>query len=107
MGGRVCSMAVAEGLDVAGLVLLSYPLHPPGKPENLRVEHFDQIRVPCLFVSGDNDPFGTPDEFDSHLPTVGGPVTKLFLDGGRHDPKNKAQVQAIVDAVEAWCEGID
>ena len=62
-GGRMCSMAVAEGLPAAGLVLLSYPLHPPGKHENLRTEHFPDLRVPCLFVSGDRDPFGSPDEF--------------------------------------------
>ena len=56
-------MAVAEGLPAAGLVLLSYPLHPPGKHENLRTEHFPELHVPCLFVSGDRDPFGSPDEF--------------------------------------------
>ena len=42
----MCSMAVAQGLPAAGLILLSYPLHPPGKPENLRVEHFPDITVP-------------------------------------------------------------
>ena len=63
-GGRMCSMAVAEGQPAAGLVLLSYPLHPPGKPENLRTEHFPDLRVPCLFVSGERDPFGSPAEFD-------------------------------------------
>ena len=66
MGGRICSMALAEGLGGAGLVLLSYPLHPPGKPDRLRVEHFPDVKVPTLFVNGDRDPFGTPDELDSH-----------------------------------------
>src|SRR5690606_38976965 len=60
MGGRMCSMAVAEGLPAAGLVLISYPLHPPGKPDRLRIEHLPQIEVPCLFISGTRDPFGTP-----------------------------------------------
>ena len=106
MGGRICSMAVAEGLDVAGLVLLSYPLHPPGKPDNLRVEHFDRVSVPCLFVSGDNDPFGSPAEFGRHLPALGGPVESVFLEGGRHDPKNRAQVAAIVAAVSDWVAGL-
>ena len=55
-GGRMCSLAVAEGLPAAGLVLLSYPLHPPGKPDKLRVEHFGSIEVPCLFVSGEHRP---------------------------------------------------
>src|SRR6478672_2283562 len=52
-GGRMCSMAVAEGLPAAGLVLLSYPLHPPGKPEKLRTDPFAELDLPCLFVSGD------------------------------------------------------
>ena len=61
-GGRMCSMAVAVGLPAAGLVLLSYPLHPPGKPDRLRVEHFPALDLPVLFVSGDRDPFGSPEE---------------------------------------------
>ncbi len=52
MGGRICSIAVANGLPAAGLVLMGYPLHPPGKHEKLRVDHFPQLNVPCLFVSG-------------------------------------------------------
>jgi hypothetical protein len=51
-GGRMCSLAVAEGLPAAGLVLLSYPLHPPGKPDRLRVEHFPALDLPVLVVSG-------------------------------------------------------
>ena len=60
MGGRMCSMAVADGLPAAGLVLIGYPLHPPGRPDRLRSEHLPQIEVPCLFVSGTRDPFATP-----------------------------------------------
>ncbi len=45
----MCSMAVAEGLPAAGVVLISYPLHPPGRPERVRVEHFPRLDVPCLF----------------------------------------------------------
>ena len=70
MGGRMCSMAVAEGLPAAALVLLSYPLHPPGKPDRLRVEHFGGIGVPVLFVNGDRDPFGTPEEFAAHIGAI-------------------------------------
>ena len=61
----MCSMAVAEGLPAAGLVLLSYPLHPPGKPEKLRTEHLPALEVPCLFVAGTRDPFGTPEEVEA------------------------------------------
>jgi predicted alpha/beta-hydrolase family hydrolase len=61
-GGRMCSMAVADGMPAAGLALLSYPLHPPGRPERLRTEHFRDLAVPVLFVSGERDPFGSPAE---------------------------------------------
>jgi len=63
-GGRMCSMAAAEGLKVAALVLVSYPLHPPGRPERLRTEHFAALRLPCLFVSGRRDAFATPEELE-------------------------------------------
>ena len=95
-------MAVAEGLDVHGLALLSYPLHPPGKPEKLRVEHWPQITAPCCFVSGDNDPFGRPDEFEAHLPELGGRAHTLWLDGGAHDPKKVAHRSKIVDEFDMW-----
>ena len=102
MGGRVCSMAVAEGMPAAGLLLLSYPLHPPDKPDNLRVEHFDDIEVPCLFVSGDNDPFGSPEEFGQHLTRIRGEVATKFLDGARHDPTSRAHVATIIQVVNEW-----
>jgi predicted alpha/beta-hydrolase family hydrolase len=86
-GGRVCSMAAAEGLDVGALVLLSYPLHPPGKPDRVRVDHFPQIAVPCLFLSGARDPSGKPAEFDAHVRKIGGNVTTHWLEGGAHAPK--------------------
>ncbi|UJP11532.1 dienelactone hydrolase family protein [Microbacterium sp. KUDC0406] len=59
-GGRMASMAVAEGLDVDGLVYLGYPLHPPGRPDKPRVEHLPAIVPPQLFLSGTNDPFIQP-----------------------------------------------
>ena len=58
MGGRYCSLAVADPEDplpALGLLLLGYPLHPAGKPENLRVDHFPRLKLPVLFVSGDRD----------------------------------------------------
>ncbi|MGH7389061.1 MAG: alpha/beta hydrolase family protein [Candidatus Rokuibacteriota bacterium] len=62
-GGRMASMLVAEEPAPAqALLLLSYPLHPPGKPDDLRIEHLPRIRVPAMFVHGDADPFGTPGE---------------------------------------------
>jgi len=98
-GGRMCSMAVAEGLPAAGLVLLSYPLHPPGKPDRLRIEHFEAITVPCLFISGTKDPFGSPEELEAHGAAISGPVTHVWLPGG-HDPRNADA--PIAEAVDSW-----
>lgn len=100
-GGRMCSMAVAEGLPAAGLVLLSYPLHPPGRPEKLRVEHFGRIAVPTLFVSGDKDPFGTPAELAEHVATIPGPVTAVTLPGA-HDMRGVAREKSVAEAVASW-----
>lgn len=98
-GGRMCSMAVADGLPAAGLVLLSYPLHPPGKPERLRVDHFGDLDVPVLFVSGDRDPFGSPAELAAHTGAIPGPVSRVTLPGA-HDVRN--QDGAVADAVADW-----
>ena len=100
MGGRMCSIAVADGLPAAGLVLVAYPLHPPGKPDRLRTEHFPRLEVPCLFVTGTKDPFGTPDERLAHAEAIPGPVEHVWIEGGRHDLKGAdAEVAA---AVVAW-----
>lgn len=98
-GGRMCSMAVAEGLPAAGLVLLSYPLHPPGKPETLRVDHFTSLDLPCLFISGEKDPFDTPAEFKKHLKKIPGDVTFIVVPGA-HDPRG--QDEAIAEHVRTW-----
>ncbi len=97
MGGRMCSMAVAEGLAAAALVLVSYPLHPPGRPEKLRTEHFPAIDVPCLFVSGTRDAFGSPDELESATAAIAGAVTHHWIEGGDHGLRRRdAQVAGIV-----------
>lgn len=102
-GGRMCSMAVAEGLPAAGLVLISYPLHPPGKPDRLRVEHLPDVRVPTLVVQGRTDPFAAPAELTEHLAALPGPVTRVELPGA-HDLKG--QDAAVCDALVAWLDGL-
>lgn len=97
MGGRMCSMAVAEGMAALGLVLISYPLHPPGRPDQLRTEHLGRIGVPCLFVSGTRDAFGTPAELESAASAIPAPVTHVWIEGGdhglrRHDARVAAEV---------------
>jgi predicted alpha/beta-hydrolase family hydrolase len=104
MGGRMCSMAVAEGLPAAGLILVSYPLHPPGKPESLRTAHLPQLDVPCLFVSGDRDAFGTPAELEAATATIPGPVTHVWIEGRGHDLKRADD--AIVAAVVEWLRAL-
>jgi predicted alpha/beta-hydrolase family hydrolase len=105
MGGRMCSMAVADGLPAAGLVLLSYPLHPPGKPDSLRVDHFGSLDLPCLFVSGTKDPFGRPDELEDHTKAIPGKVTHVWVEGAGHEVKNlksDQREQRVIEAVASW-----
>lgn len=93
MGGRMSTMVAADVDEVgpvarlAGLVLVCYPLHPPGKPEELRVDHLASITVPCMFISGTRDPFGTPDELVQWTKEIPAPVEHVWIDGGRHDLK--------------------
>ena len=103
-GGRMCSLAVAEGQPAAGLLLVCYPLHPPGKPDRLRVEHFPRLDVPCLFVSGTRDAFGTPEELEAHARTIPGPVTHVWVEGKGHDLRGADR--AIVEAVSTWLSGL-
>jgi predicted alpha/beta-hydrolase family hydrolase len=84
MGGRMCSMAVAAGLPAAGLLLISYPLHPPGRPESMRTGHFPDLDVPCLFISGTRDAFGTPAEMQDATAAIPGPVAHCWIEGKDH-----------------------
>lgn len=103
MGGRMCSMAVAEGLAAAALVLVSYPLHPPGRPDRLRTAHFPAIGVPCLFVSGDRDAFGTPEELEQATGGITGPVTHHWLPGADHSLRRRDDAVAAI--VTGWLCG--
>ncbi|MBI4883163.1 MAG: dienelactone hydrolase [Actinobacteria bacterium] len=100
MGGRISSLAVGDAADplpACGLVLICYPLHPPGKPDTLRVEHFPRLRVPCLFISGTKDAFGQPAELQRWTATIAGPVTHHWLEGKGHDLKGcDREIAAIV-----------
>ncbi len=100
MGGRMCSMAVAEGLEAGALVLVSYPLHPPGRPDRLRVEHFPALSIPCLFVSGTRDAFAAPDELERATASIPGPVTHVRLEGADHGMRGRDQ--EVAEAVSAW-----
>jgi predicted alpha/beta-hydrolase family hydrolase len=84
-GGRQASMLLAEGPSLAtALLLQSYPLHPPGKPEILRAEHLPRLRTPTVFVHGNVDPFGTLDEVEKARALIPAKTTLLTVTGG-HD----------------------
>ncbi|HEX4539343.1 MAG TPA: alpha/beta family hydrolase [Acidimicrobiales bacterium] len=100
LGGRMCSLAAAEGQPAAALVLVSYPLHPPGRPERLRDEHFPSIGVPCLFVSGTRDAFASPDELEASAAAISGPVTHVWIDGGDHGLRRRDA--EVAGAVGEW-----
>jgi predicted alpha/beta-hydrolase family hydrolase len=114
MGGRIASQiasrpATAGEENIAGLVFLGYPLHPPGRPDKLRSAHLAGIRAPMLFVQGSRDAFGTPDELRAAL--AGVTAADLYVvDGGDHSfkvPKRGAISQeqvhdAVLDEIVRW-----
>ena len=101
MGGRMCSMAVADEsdpLEVAGLVLVSYPLHPPKKPDKLRIEHLPNVQVRTLCISGTRDDFGTPEELTTAFAVVPADVQWQWIENARHELARKDEVVAEIAA---------
>ena len=94
------SLAVAGGLPARGLVLISYPLHPPGRPDRLRTEHFGALKVACLFISGTRDAFGSPDELAAATAAIPGSVTHHWIDGKDHSLRG-ADTE-VAATVRAW-----
>jgi predicted alpha/beta-hydrolase family hydrolase len=85
-GGRQATMLVAEDNGVAdGLLILSYPLHPPGKPEQLRTAHLGKLQAPGLFVQGTKDPFASPEEIKAALKLIPAKTSLLLLENAGHD----------------------
>lgn len=90
-GGRQASMLAAAEPGVSdGLLLLSYPLHPPNKPAALRTEHFPKIEVPTLFVHGTTDPFASIPELRSAIARIPAPTELSEINGAGHDLKRGA-----------------
>jgi len=111
MGGRIASqVAAADAEGIAGLVALGYPLHPPGRPEQLRTKHLPAIAVPMLIVQGERDAFGTPEELRPVLRTVKAKTELFVVEGGDHSfkvPKRagtpQGQVHArVLDEIVRW-----
>ena len=104
MGGRICSMAVAEGLGALAAVLISYPLHPPGRADRMRTAHLPSLDLPCLFVSGTRDAFGTPAELEAATAVIAGPVTHVWLEGKDHSLRGCDE--QVSEAVTSWLCGV-
>jgi predicted alpha/beta-hydrolase family hydrolase len=105
-GGRQATMLAADEPSVAdALLLFSYPLHPPGKPERLRTEHFLRLSVPALFVSGTADPFGSPDELRKAVSLIPSRTSIITVDGAGHDLKRgRFDLTAVTAAMAALIE---
>jgi hypothetical protein len=103
-GGRQSTMLAAEEPDLAaGLLLLSYPLHPPRRPADLRTAHFPKLSTPALFVHGTRDPFGSIEEMRAAIASIAGPHDIVAIERAGHDLGGKgsfARVAATV--VEAF-----
>jgi predicted alpha/beta-hydrolase family hydrolase len=119
-GGRVASLAAAAGMPTSGLVFYGYPLHPPGKPEQLRVMHWPDIDVPCLFLQGTRDAFGSVELLERHLRKLPRRATVHVVEGGDHSlqmsaaaaPDGRARRAATVVAelgpvVARWARDIE
>jgi predicted alpha/beta-hydrolase family hydrolase len=99
-GGRQSTMLAAADPGVAdGLLLLSYPLHPPQRPQQLRTEHFLRITTPAAFLHGSRDPFGTLDEMRAALALIPAPAMLLEVQGAGHDLKSAALPELAVRAL--------
>ena len=104
MGGRYCSMVVGAAEDpvpALGLLLLGYPLHPPGKPDQPRVEHFPRIRVPVLFVSGTRDALASRDGLTAAARKVKGPRRFHWIDTADHGYRPLKSSGQTIDTVLA------
>jgi uncharacterized protein len=115
MGGRMASHVAAAGLDeLAGCVFLGYPLHPPGRPQQLRAAHLERIGEPMLFVQGARDTFGTPEELAPILAPLGPAVRLHVVADGDHSFKvprrgpvpQEAVFASVQDEVAGWARGL-
>ena len=92
-------LAADEPGLLAALLLFSYPLHPPGKPDRLRTEHFPRLHVPALFVQGTADPFGSIAELRAAVPLIPATTHLLPIEGAGHDlRRGRFDLAAVVAA---------
>jgi predicted alpha/beta-hydrolase family hydrolase len=108
MGGRIATHLAAQQLaDLSGVIVFGYPLHPPGKPDQLRVAHLPSVRAPLLIAQGERDTFGTPQELAPVLENLAAPVTLHVVKGADHSLKTRTKNDAavlggVLETVSDW-----
>jgi Predicted hydrolase of the alpha/beta-hydrolase fold len=95
-------LAAEDPAAAEGLLLLSYPLHPPRRLDQMRIAHFPKLSIPAVFVHGSRDPFGTLDEMRSALVLIPGPATLIEIEGAGHDLKRAGAAQSAVEHFGAF-----
>jgi len=106
MGGRVASYIAGDTPGVGGLVFLGYPLHPPGKTDQLRDEHLYALSLPVLFISGTKDTFARRDLLENVVEKIGKRATLVWVEGGDHSLKRKKNdsesLQIAAETIDRW-----
>ena len=110
MGGRVASYIAGDTPGVSRLLFLGYPLHPPGRPEQLRDEHLYQLKLPMLFISGTKDTFAERLLLEKVVRKIGDNATLVWIEGGDHSLKrgraDRESLGIAMDAIIAWAEHV-
>jgi predicted alpha/beta-hydrolase family hydrolase len=107
MGGRVASYIAADTPGVSGLIFLGYPLHPPGKTDQMRDAHLYDIPQPMLFLSGTKDTFAERQLLEKVVHRIGDRATLIWTEGGDHSLKvgrasGNATLEAAADEISSW-----
>lgn len=111
MGGRIASHLVASGYAADALLFLGYPLHPPGKPQQMRDQHLYGIRSPMLFLSGTRDAFAQPELLEPVVERIGKQATLVWVENGDHSlrvrgrPQQQVYAEAL-DTIAGWVRGL-
>lgn len=109
LGGRVASYIAGDTPALAGLVFLGYPLHPPGKPDQLRDQHLYVLQRPMLFISGTRDAFAERALLERVIGKIGSLATIIWIEGGDHSLKtrrgDKESLPMAADAIGRWIRG--
>jgi predicted alpha/beta-hydrolase family hydrolase len=108
-GGRQATILAADEPRIAAaLILFSYPLHPPGRPEQWRTEHFPRLHLPALFVQGTRDPFGSPEELRAAVAAIPAPTRLIAIAGVGHELKRGSlDLAAVVTALRDLADPLD